>query len=294
LFLQYWGGILVVFAAVALCSASASAQDGAEWSDWKATPNFPGIKVRVICHDVPGTGDSEWGFQFVNTYQKWVQVHFQEESGDSTGLPPKFSVPSEQDLSSGQQSPIYTDYVKRSCDARKKLYIRVRSVKDDQGNQTQPKAGSGSMAMGVPRPGRSVSSSVASSDSTELKTLGSQAKSQEETPPSRKRDQGQADTSGISSSTVLGVWDCVYPDDPNPEHNFSLWADGVAYGFLEKTTWYLDGNSLKWSESNGRLQFNGTFTDSETLEGTVSNDSTLDILPYHKSSDTVHCKREAK
>jgi hypothetical protein len=55
--------------------------------------------------------------------------------------PPKFGDPSLLPMDPGQVSDIYTVYLGGSCDAHKRIYIRVVSIEDNQGAQMQPKTG---------------------------------------------------------------------------------------------------------------------------------------------------------
>src|SRR5205814_4036171 len=117
-------------------------QDNPGWSDWKSAPNFPRIKIRVLCGTyVQSTRNAQWSFQFLNSYSKKIYFVYQEERGDSTGNPPKFGSQEGISLGAGGKSDIYTDYLRGTCDERKRIYIRVVSTTDDKGNQTQAPAG---------------------------------------------------------------------------------------------------------------------------------------------------------
>jgi hypothetical protein len=142
------------------------AQANSDWSEWRSAPNFPGIKIRVLCGTyLESTGNAQWAFQFINAYPKKVYLLYQEESGDSTGTPPKFSSPSGHYLNPGQKSDVYTNYLKGSCEARTRLYIRVISIKDEQGvpipvKEGMPRSGS------FESPGRANSGSQGTAGST--------------------------------------------------------------------------------------------------------------------------------
>jgi hypothetical protein len=113
-----------------------------DWGDWKDAPNFPGIKIRVLCSTyLESTGKAEWNFQFQNSYTKKVYLVYQEESPDSKGAPPKFGSPGGRNLDPGAKSDVYTVYLAGTCDDRKRIYIRIVSISDEQGNQTQARAG---------------------------------------------------------------------------------------------------------------------------------------------------------
>ena len=123
-------------------SATLWSQDNNDWTDWKSAPNFPGIKIRVVCYDSPESdGQSQWRFQFMNTYQQRVALTYQEEATGSRSNPPKFGAPSLGSLDPSQTSEIYTVYLGGSCHAHGRIYIRVVSIKDDRGARMQPKTG---------------------------------------------------------------------------------------------------------------------------------------------------------
>src|SRR5437016_6182936 len=97
-----------------------------DWGDWKSAPNFPGIKIRVLCSTyLESTGNAEWNYQFQNTYSKKVYLVYQDEAVGSTGAPPTFSSPSGRNLDPGEKSAAYTDYLKGTCDSRKQIFIRI-------------------------------------------------------------------------------------------------------------------------------------------------------------------------
>jgi len=125
-------------------SVSGLAQDNSDWSDWKAAPNFPGIKIRVICRGYveSSPGNALWEYQFMNSYMDKIFLIYEDEAVSSTGFPPVFSTPSEHALNPGEKSDVYSDYLRGTCETRMRIYIRVVSVKDDGGIKMQPKIAS--------------------------------------------------------------------------------------------------------------------------------------------------------
>lgn len=156
--------LLLLFSAPTISKAGqllGVSQDNPDWSDWKSAPNFPGIKIRVLCGTyVQSTGNAQWSFQFQNTYSKKVYLVYQEETGESTGAPPTFSTPGGRNLGPGEKSDVYTDYLRGSCESRKQIFIRIVSVSDDQGNQTQARKGASRSGAFIPAPQSSTAASV--------------------------------------------------------------------------------------------------------------------------------------
>ena len=178
-------GLLFLF-----CPLILLPQDQPQWGDWKSAPNFPGIKVRVLCSDtgLESIGRASWNFQFQNTYSKQVYLVYQFETVDSTGAPPRFGAPGGRNLDPGEKSAAYSTSLPGSCQSRKEMFIRIVSISDTQGNQIRARAGaSGSGAFAkAPR-----SSSTARNSSGEAPTASNRAPATNEPRPEvRTTDTG--------------------------------------------------------------------------------------------------------
>jgi hypothetical protein len=189
---KMWRSLVIAVCSVSFCLA-ATAPDS-EWSDWKPTPNFPGIQIRVICKIYLAAGDvSNWEYQFLNNYRTRVQITYREEKRESTPQKLIPSTPGTFFLHVGEKSDVYDNYVIGSCN--RKLYISVDSVEVDGGAKIAPrfagkgfsiraaglaatekttashaKAAGGSSSNATERPTRSA---AAESDSTERVFVGS-------------------------------------------------------------------------------------------------------------------------
>jgi hypothetical protein len=254
------------------------------WGDWQPAPGYPGIKIRVICQTYhPETGEAEWNFQFQNTYGKRVHLVYQQEAANSTGNPPEFVVPDGHDLAPKEESPVYTDALKGSCEERKLIYIGVVSI--DQKKPVPAKthtevAASNTAASNVP-----TSSAILPPPTNPIEPPKPPQDAPVPVPPPPARTI-------FTATDVHGSWRCVYPETPNEVHTLKLENDGFAIGFAGITTWTMRANSLNWDDNDGRFRFKGTFHDTKTLDGTVSVDSDYDVLPYHKQNDTMHCTHQ--
>jgi hypothetical protein len=135
--------VFVSFPLSALSQDNPPTVKPSDWSDWRSAPNFPGIKIRVLCSTyLQSSGNAEWNFQFQNTYSKKIYLVYQEEASDSTGTPPKFGAPGGRNLGPGEKSDAYTDYLRGTCDSRKQIFIRIVSIDDAKGVPLRAQAGS--------------------------------------------------------------------------------------------------------------------------------------------------------
>jgi hypothetical protein len=249
-----------------------TSENDPRWGDWKSAPNFPGIEIRVACGTyVPSSGDTQWSFQFRNAYSKKVYLVYEEEAGDSTGSPPKFSAPGARNLDAGQKSDIYTAYLRGTCEARKQIFIRVVSISDDQGHQTQAHKGtsrSGAFESAAP----SSSSSTSARTTGGLTTPGSSGKTQAPGTTSQPSSSGQGQLSQTDSDSHASVsvsgstWSCnstlydhfrgtSYPLERQDysylitfHPNGSVSTQNLPYGGFQGR-WRQDGTVLKWTDT---------------------------------------------
>jgi len=247
------------------------------WGDWRSAPNFPGIEIRVACGTyVPSTGDAQWSFQFKNTYPKKVYLVYQEEAAESTGHPPTFSSPGGRNLDPGEKSDMYTDYLQGTCAARKQIFIKVNSISDDEGNQTEAKPGaSQTSALAAaspdePKPGNNASGGAASAKN------GSSSASR----PIIVVDQNSNSAGGNNS--IVGTWTCSFlsiAPPPNPpgysgdrftvritilDGGYSRDSEGGI--FNEGTRWQQDGSRITVTTTDpGRREFEGVLSSSNSL-----------------------------
>lgn len=219
--------VFLLFAPVALKAQLFGISDNdPRWGDWRSAPNFPGIEIRVACGTYdPSTGDAQWSFQFRNTYAKKVYLVYEEEASDSTGHPPTFSSPGGRNLDPGEKSDMYTDYLQGTCAARKQIFIKVDSISDDEGNQTEPK------------PGASQTSALAGASPDEPKpgNSGSGKSASAKSGPAINVVYGTSNSANDGNSGIVGTWSCVYAQrfDDGTIHNT---AAGLRYTFNSNGT----------------------------------------------------------
>lgn len=196
---------------VLLSFGSLSLGQDSDWSEWKSAPNFPGIKIRVLCGTyLKSTGNADWHFQFLNAYQKRVALTYEEESSRSTGNPPTFGSPGLHHLDPGEKSPAFTSYLRGSCESRKRIYIRVVSIADGQGNKMRPRAGS-SQSGGFG--GSSARTNPASSSSQRKASGGTQigaaVGASEKTRIGAATQNESSTTATRRADDLAGAWDCT-------------------------------------------------------------------------------------
>ena len=252
-----------------------------DWSDWKSAPNFPGIKIRVLCGTyLQSTGNAQWSFQFQNTYSKKVYLVYQEETGDSTGAPPTFSTPGGRNLGPGEKSDVYTDYLRGTCESRKQIFIRIVSISDEQGNQTQAQAGSsrsgafktppqsssaaGTLSAGSQQggSGRSASNAAARSDATQSRGVLTPAPAQAERERIRFDDiTGQpwvCTAEQLSSAYGDGGIDSVkITFQPGGAMIQGEYSERHLHWVFQGNRWNMEGSTVSWDPQTG-FRFAGT------------------------------------
>ncbi len=230
-----------------------ASQDDPGWSAWKSSPNFPGIKIRVMCGTyVPSTGDAQWSFQFMNTYSKRVYLVYQEETADSTGNPPKFGASGGRNLGSDEKSDIYTDYLRGTCDSRKQIFIRVVRVSDDQGTQMQARAGtsrSGSFTSPPQSSAVSGSRSAGSPSGASGANAGVVSSSQSASPSAAPRAPAAPRTPRPGDSLAGSAWVCqIRSGQYEHDSTISFAGDGTAtitdFSGFDKVEWRQNGTGV--------------------------------------------------
>jgi hypothetical protein len=273
--------VALLIALVVFFALQAIGQDNSDWSDWKPTPNFPGIKIRVLCETNPTTGNGQWSYQFLNTYSHKVYLVYQDEAVNSTGNPPTFSPIGGHYQNSGEKSDVYTDYLHGSCDTRKTLYIRVVSIKDDQGNQMQPKAGSSrSSAFG----GRGTVKSAASSSSQSGPSGGAQS--------GAAIANGGASPGQNAAETAVSLtgttWRCTTTVSPNDGHAHYLitfnpdktvkQSEWDLYGDAMAGEWIQNGTAVKWTTHPGSNYWMDMQISGNRMSGREASSESLSLV----------------
>lgn len=278
------------------------------WGAWTSAPNFPGIEIRVACGTyVPSTGDAQWSFQFRNMYPKKVYLAYQEEASDSTGKPPTFDSPGGRNLDPGEMSDMYTDYLQGSCAARKQIFIRVVSISDDDGNQTDAKAGApqdsavagGSLFTHKPDDRSSANPNQANSRS--VQTNGSSASANGGSFASTGQQITVVNQNGNAangSPSIVGTWNCEsvtnYPNGTSNgphEDSRTFYANG---------TWTTSSNDdqFTWSQQGTNLVFHVPVTEhnqfDHSLTGQLIDSSHMTWTgesPFDEGVFSVTCSR---
>gem|GEM_PF-6003421 len=270
--------MLILFAAPVIVRAQlfGISDNDPRWGSWQSAPNFPGIKIRVACGTYdPSGGNSQWSFQFQNTYPKKVYLVYQEEAGDSTGHPPTFDSPGGRNLESGEKSDMYTDYLSGTCAARKQIFIKVNSISDDEGNQTEAK------------PGASQTSALAGASPDEPKpgkdASGNSGGPKNATPGGNTRALGSVRTSA-GGGLAGTLWACTRTYRAGGESHYlqTFIANGPV-----KSGGSIDslGGDLIWEQSGTQLIFRNKYGEIE-WRGTVSGNSIAGGLPTQDASDS--------
>jgi hypothetical protein len=255
------------------------------WGEWQSAPGFPGIKIRVICQAFHAeTGESEWNFQFQNTYPKRVHLVYEQEAVDSTGNPPSFVINDGHDLKPKEQSPVFADNLKGSCEARKLIYIGVVSID----NQPKPTPASTSKPPSASNKKQLASAKSDPKGSPKLTNVSADVTPQKNTLPPPPPPIPELPPVPVTASEVVGLWRCNFHQN-SLSHSFELDGDGFGYGFYGLTSWTVRNNILNWTDHSGQLVFEGQFRDAKTLDGTVVFSEDLNFLPNHQKVDTVHC-----
>jgi hypothetical protein len=241
---------------VLLLFGSTSPAQDSDWSEWKSAPNFPGIKIRVLCGTyLPSTGNASWHFQFLNAYTKRVALTYEEESSRSTGHPPTFSSPGLDHLDPGEKSPQLTTILRGSCESRKRIYIRVVSIADEQGNKMRPRAGS-SQSGGF---GSSSERTNSASTSIQRKSSGgtqitAAAGAPENTQVGTAPQNHSSTTASRPADDLAGAWDCTETESYSWTSQEAVLRHYTAI-FNKDGSWRFkdDNDSFHWTVSGSAL-----------------------------------------
>jgi len=215
------------------------------WEDWKPTPNFPGIKIRVSCGEYIN-GETDWSFQFMNTYQKEVTIKFQVEDHTSDGHPPKYGTPEQFSLRPGEKSGVNTAYVRGTCESHNKLYIGVLSIEDEKPPAQKGATPKGATQKVLSRPKSGASSQSEASGQTATSTAG------EAKLPGQNAAQNDGDIIGTSwrcDTTFLNIGENAHTHyvitfNPNKTVTQSEWDH---FGDAMSGEWIQNGTSVRWS-----------------------------------------------
>jgi len=259
---------------ISIVSIPAEAQHAQDWGDWKSTPNYPFIQVRVRCdYDSPGVnGASAWSYQLRNIYTFAVHVTYREEEYVSSKGANSMTLAGLITLQPGEILKDHDAQLMGTCESLEGMHVMVTRVKRAS-DDTQ-----------LPPQTSSVSSSV----------LGKGGKI-----PGNSSPQATGEASASSATVVsnpqpeMGHWVCRYEGHRKNDHSYYLQVNGGVeiYGGFSK--WTLNGTRFTLvidGGNSGQSTFLGTLKDSRTLSGEWTHSGGGPIQDYSNYAAT--CTRE--